>query len=125
MQQRRSAGTTMCAAMQSAYGVRTDNGEPRTHYGCFMSGGGGNLLGAQLVTALFIFGAACLLPRSLRTHSCAQAARTSAPAFRLTKHWLITSDHNIWYCSNIKCVRGHSARARAPQHSGSLTTGRD
>lgn len=42
--------------IQSAYGVRTDNGGPRIYYGCFMSGGNGNLLGAQLVTVLFIAG---------------------------------------------------------------------
>lgn len=39
---------------QSAYGVRTDNGLARTHYGCFMSGGSGNLLAAQLVDVCFI-----------------------------------------------------------------------
>lgn len=44
-------------AAQSAYGVRTDNGQDRNHYGCFMSGGDGNLLAAQLVTVLFITGA--------------------------------------------------------------------
>ncbi len=39
---------------QSAYGLRTDNGLARTHYGCFMSGGSGNLLAAQLVDVCFI-----------------------------------------------------------------------
>lgn len=42
--------------MQSAYGPRTDNGGDRIYYGCFMSGGNGNLLGAQLVEVVWIAG---------------------------------------------------------------------
>jgi Amt family ammonium transporter len=40
----------------SAYGTRTDNGGDRVFYGCFMKGGNGNLLGAQLVDVCFIAG---------------------------------------------------------------------
>jgi Amt family ammonium transporter len=42
--------------IQSAYGARTDNGEDRLKYGCFMTGGDGNLLGAQLIEVIWIAG---------------------------------------------------------------------
>lgn len=43
--------------IQQSYGVdRPDGRGEREFYGCFMSGGNGNLLGAQLVTLLFITG---------------------------------------------------------------------
>lgn len=57
--------------MQSAYGLRTDNGEDRLHYGCFMSGGDGNLLGAQLIEVIWIAGAPpwlCLLTAGTHLH---------------------------------------------------------
>lgn len=42
--------------IRAAYGARPDNGNLRTEYGVFMSGGSGRLLAAQLVTVLFIIG---------------------------------------------------------------------
>ena len=51
-----SASLSFTVLLQSAYGARTDNGSDRIYYGCFMTGGNGNLLGAQLVEAIWIAG---------------------------------------------------------------------